>query len=112
MALVAGISGSVSLVGVAANLLVAPTIAAITVLGTAAAALGLLWPVGADLLLRFTGPPVWWLLVVARCAAALPAASIAVPAGFAGVVTVAVVVAVMSLAWHWVVSARHDTIGG
>ena len=72
--LVAGISGSVSLVAVVANLVVAPMIPPITVIGTAAAALCVLWPAGAELLIRFTGPEVWWLLTVAGRAADVPAA--------------------------------------
>ena len=110
--LVAGISGSVSLVGVVANLLVAPVIPPITVVGTAAAALCPLWPAGAELLIRFAGPPVWWLLTVAQHAADLPAASVPVPAGLAGVGTVAVAAAVIGTVWHWVVSPRRETISG
>ncbi len=103
--LVAGISGSVSLVGLVANLLVAPVIPAITVIGTAAAVLCPLWPAGAELLIRFTGPELWWLLLVARHAADVPAASIPVPSGVGGVVTVAsgvVLVAVVGpRLWRW-----------
>ncbi|MGE0779452.1 ComEC/Rec2 family competence protein [Mycolicibacterium sp.] len=109
--LVAGISGSVSLVAVAANLAAAPVIAPITVLGTAAAAVGIGWPAGAELLIRFTGPEVWWLLRVAHLSAGLPAASVPVPAGAAGVVTVAIGGLAVGAVWHWVVSPRHDTIG-
>lgn len=108
--LVAGVSGSVSLVAVAANLAVAPVIAPITVIGTAAAALSALWPAGAELLIRFTGPEVWWLLGVARWAADMPAASVPVPSGVAGVVAVAVAAVVIGAVWHWAVSARRDTI--
>lgn len=108
--LVAGISGSVSLVAVVANLAVAPVIPPITVIGTAAAALCALWPAGAELLIRFTGPEVWWLLSVARWAAEMPAASVPVPSGVAGVMTVAVTAVAVGAAWHWVVSARRGTI--
>jgi competence protein ComEC len=108
--LVAGVSGSVSLVAVIANLVVAPVIPPITVLGTAAAALSALWPAGAELLIRFTGPEVWWLLEVARRSAQLPAASVTVPSGVAGVLSVAVVAAVVALVWHWAVSGRRGTI--
>lgn len=86
--LVAGISGRLSLVAAAANLAVAPVIAPITVLGSAAAALCGLWPAGAQLLVRFTGPEVWWVLRVATWAAGLPAATVPVPAGVPGVVVV------------------------
>ena len=74
--LVAGISGTFSVVSVAANLAVAVVIPPITVVGTAAAALCPLWPAGAQLLIRFTGPELWWLLRVARWAAGVPGASV------------------------------------
>ena len=64
--LVAGISGTFSLVSVAANLAVAAVIPPITVVGTAAAARVAFWPPAAQLLIRFTGPELWWLLRVAR----------------------------------------------
>jgi competence protein ComEC len=87
--LVAGISGRVSLVAAGANLAVAPVIAPITVLGSAAAVLCMVWPVGAQLLIRFTGPELWWVLTVAKWAAGVPAATVPVPAGVPGVVVVA-----------------------
>ena len=99
--LVAGISGRVSLVAVGANLAVAPMIAPITVLGTAAAALCLLWPAGAQLLIRFTGPELWWVLHVAQSAARVPAATVPVPVGVAGVLTVAAAAAAVVLLWRW-----------
>ncbi len=86
--LIAAISGRFSVVSVLANLLVAPVIATITVLGTAAAALVVFWPPAADLLIRFTGPELWWLLRVAHAAARLPGAAVPVPSGWAGLVTV------------------------
>ncbi|PRC46301.1 competence protein, partial [Mycobacterium sp. ITM-2017-0098] len=95
--LVAGISGSVSVVAVIANLVVAPVIPPVTVIGTGAAALCTLWPAGAEMLIRFTGPELWWLLNVAHWAARMPAAAVAVPSGLAGVLAVgasALVVAV------------------
>jgi competence protein ComEC len=102
--LVAGISGTFSVVSVLANLAVAVVIPPITVVGTAAAALCPLWPAGADLLIRFTGLELWWLLAVARWAAGVPGASIAVPSGLLGVVAVAAagVTAVVSWRWRWV----------
>lgn len=99
--LVAAISGQLSLVAVFANLAVALIIPPITVLGTAAAALCPLWPAGADLLIRFTGPELWWLLQVAHTAAAFPGAAIAVPSGWAGVLTVGVSVVGAAVLWRW-----------
>ena len=67
-------------------------------IGTAAAALCPLWPAGAQLLIRFTGPRLWWLLRVARWAAGVPGSSVPVPSGLLGVVTVAAAgVAVVAL---------------
>ncbi len=86
--LVAGISGRVSLVAVGANLAVAPVIAPITVLGSAAAVLCVLWLAGAQLLIRFTGPELWWVLRVAQWSAGVPAATVPVPAGVPGVLVV------------------------
>ena len=101
--LVAAVSGRFSVIAVLANLAVALVIPPITVLGTAAAALVSLWPAGAGLLIRFTGPEVWWLLRVAERAAALPGAAVPVPAGWAGVLTVgaAAVAAVVLWRWRW-----------
>jgi competence protein ComEC len=102
--LVAGISGTFSVVSVAANLAVAAVIPPITVVGTAAAALCPLWPSGAELLIRFTGPELWWLLRVAHWSAGITGASIPVPSGLLGVVAVAAagVTAVVSWRWRWV----------
>jgi competence protein ComEC len=99
--LVAGISGSASLVSVLANVLVAPVIPPVTVIGTAAAALCPLWPAGAGLLIRFTGPQLWWLLTVAHRAAAIPAATVPVPSGWPGVGLVALVGIGLVVLWRW-----------
>jgi competence protein ComEC len=99
--LIAGISGRVSLVAAGANLAVAVLIAPITVLGSAAAALCLFWPVGAQLLIRFTGPELWWLLRIAHWAAGVPAASVPVPSGIAGVVVVGAAAVLVVVCWRW-----------
>jgi competence protein ComEC len=99
--LVAGISGTVSVVAMVANLTVAVVIPPITVIGTAAAALCRLWPSAAQLMIRFTGPELWWLLRVARWAAGVPGASIGVPSGLLGVICVAVASVAAVVAWRW-----------
>jgi competence protein ComEC len=110
--LVAAISGTFSVVAVLANLAAAIVVAPITVLGTAAAALAPAWPAGAEVLIRFTGPELWWLLTVAEWSAAVPGASLAVPAGLPGAVTVVAAGAVVFLTVRWWrrLSARRDTI--
>ncbi|GAC57215.1 putative competence protein ComEC [Gordonia hirsuta DSM 44140 = NBRC 16056] len=69
--LVIAVSGQLSLVAVPANLLAAPVIGVIALLGTGAAVIGALGPPGgpgalaAEWLIRATGPEMWWLLTVA-----------------------------------------------
>ncbi len=99
--LVAGISGRVSLVGAVANLAVAAVIAPITVLGSAAAVMCLLWPAGAQLLIRFTGPELWWVVRVAHWAAGTPGATVSVPAGLPGVVVVGATAVLVVALWRW-----------
>jgi competence protein ComEC len=99
--LIAGISGRVSVVSAAANLAVAALIAPITVLGSAAAALGLFWPAGAQLLIRFTGPELGWFLRIAHWAAYVPAASVPAPDGMTGVLTVGGAGLLTVLLWRW-----------
>ena len=41
-----------------------------------------------SLLIRFTGPELWWLLGVTRWAAGVPGATVPVPAGVAGVLVI------------------------
>ena len=113
--LVAAISGTFSVVAALANVAVAAVIAPITVIGSAAAALSVSWPAAAELLIRFTGPELWWLLNVARWAAAIPGASVPTPAGLPGALTVGVTGVAVIVLWRWRrrrLSARHDTIGG
>ncbi|HEX5142387.1 MAG TPA: ComEC/Rec2 family competence protein [Mycobacterium sp.] len=109
--LVAGISGQFSVVAVAANLVVAPAVAPITVLGTAAAALTVCWPAAAQLLIRFTGPQVWWLLSVARCAARVPGATLAVPSGALGVLILGLTVIAAAVATRWRLTRRLLLVG-
>lgn len=99
--LVAAISGRFSVVAAAANLLVAAVIAPITVLGTAAAALCPIWPAGARLLIRFTGPELWWVGGVAYRAAGVPGATVPVPDGTAGTLIVGGVTLLAVVAWRW-----------
>jgi competence protein ComEC len=99
--LVAGISGRLSLVAAVANLAVAAVIAPITVLGSAADVLCMAWPAGAQLLIRFTGPELWWVLRVAQWAAGIPAATVPVPAGAAGVLVVGGVAVLVVVLWRW-----------
>ncbi|MEV4496497.1 ComEC/Rec2 family competence protein [Micromonospora arborensis] len=96
---VAGISGTVSLVAVPANLLAVPAIAPATVLGVLAAAVSPIWPAGAEFVAWLASWPAWWLVVIARHGARLPGGTLPWPGGVPGalllaVLTVALLVAV------------------
>lgn len=99
--LVAAISGRFSVVAVLANLAAAVVVAPITVLGTAAAALAAIWPGAAALLIRFTGPEVWWVDGVAHWAATMPSATVPVPDGIPGLVIVGGVSVLVIVLWRW-----------
>ncbi|MCX5042760.1 ComEC/Rec2 family competence protein [Aldersonia sp. NBC_00410] len=84
--IVAAMSGTVSPVAIAANLLVSVSVLPITVLGALAAAGAAIWlPLGV-LVAHTAGPPLWWLLLVARLAARMPGATLPVPGGLVGAV--------------------------
>ncbi|MFY1636979.1 ComEC/Rec2 family competence protein [Solwaraspora sp. WMMB335] len=96
---VAGISGTISLVAVPANLLVVPAIAPATVLGVATALLSTVWPAGAELVAWLASWPVWWLVLVSRYGAQVPDGSLPWPAGAAGALSLAALsLAVLMLA--------------
>jgi competence protein ComEC len=95
--LVAGLSGTVSLVSLPANLLAGPAVPLATVLGLTAAVTGALVPPLADVLVWFAGWPTRWLVLVAERAAALPDAATGWPAGTQG----AVLLTVLLLAAGW-----------
>lgn len=78
MPIVAAMAGRVSVVAAAANVLVAPVTAPVTVLGLIAAALSLA-PGGLEApLLLVTEPLTWWVHTVATVGAGLPVATVAV----------------------------------
>ncbi|GGL14788.1 ComEC/Rec2 family competence protein [Mangrovihabitans endophyticus] len=81
---VAGISGSVSIVAIPANLLVVPAIAPATLLGVAAAVLSPVWPGCAEFCAWLAHWPTWWLVLVASSGARLPAGAVPWPAGAVG----------------------------
>jgi competence protein ComEC len=104
--LIAAISGQVSVVGIAANIAAAVVIPPITVVGTGAAVLAPMWRTGAGLMIRFTGPELWWLLHVAHLAGAVPGAALAVPRDTIGVVAVGVGTLAAILLWHRVANRQ------
>jgi competence protein ComEC len=74
--IVVAISGQISVVAIVANLAVTVAVAPITVLGTSAALVVPACPPVASLLVRFVGPALWWMVVVADELSDLPLATI------------------------------------
>ncbi|MGH3098850.1 MAG: ComEC/Rec2 family competence protein [Streptosporangiales bacterium] len=98
---IAMLAAQVNLVGVAANLAAAPAVAPVTVLGVLATVAQPLLPVVATALGWCAWLPAWWLVHVARVAAAVPGASIGWPGGVPGAVLLAVLTtALLFLAPH------------
>jgi len=98
--LVAAISGQVSLVAVLANLLVAPVVGPVTVLGMAGGLLGLLWPWAGRLVGTGAAWCVGWIVSVARHGADLPTAAVGWgtgPAATLVLVVLSLAVAVLGL---------------
>ncbi len=73
---IAAVSGQVSLVAVAANVLAAPAVGPATVLGLIAGLVALLNDQVAQLVGRLAGVPAWWIVTVARHGAGFAGASL------------------------------------
>ncbi|PZG00668.1 ComEC/Rec2 family competence protein [Micromonospora deserti] len=108
---VAGISGTVSLVAVPANLLAVPAIAPATVLGVVAAAVSPLWPSGAEFAAWLASWPAWWLVTVARYGARLPAGTLPWPDGVTGALLLAALTLALLVAVRRPVVRRLVAVG-
>ncbi|KQU70486.1 ComEC/Rec2 family competence protein [Phycicoccus sp. Root101] len=101
------LQGSVSVVGVLANLLAAPLVAPATVCGVAAALVAPLWPLGATGLCWLGALPAEGIAWIARTCATVPGGTMPWPDGAFGAVLLAVVtVAVISSGRWWAHAAR------
>jgi competence protein ComEC len=98
---VAGLSGTVSLVAVPANLLAVPAVAPATVLGVAAAAASPVWTPGAEFIAWLGSWPAWWLVTVARHGAEIPSGALPWPGGATGGLLLGVVFAAVLVAGRW-----------
>jgi competence protein ComEC len=99
--LIAGLSGTISPVAVVANLVATPAVAPATLVGVLAAVASAVSPALAALLAWLGGWPAWWLVLVARYGAQVPAAVLPWPAGTSG----ALLLAALTLAG--LVALRH-----
>lgn len=95
---VAGLSGSVSLVAVPANLLAVPAIAPATLLGITAAVLSPVWPAGAEFAAWLGHWPARWLVLVATYGARVPAGAVPWPGGVLGGLLLGVMTAALLIA--------------
>jgi competence protein ComEC len=86
---IAGVSGTVSLVAIPANLLAEPAVAPATILGVLAALVSALWPDGAAFLAWLASWPTRWLVGVAHTGARAPDAALAWPGGTGGALILA-----------------------
>jgi competence protein ComEC len=96
--LIAGLSGTISLVSLPANLLAAPAVGPATVLGLLATLLGAIAPQAADPCVWLAGWPTRWLVLVAERAAAVPDATGRWPAGTTGALLLALLLLVAGVA--------------
>ncbi|WP_199856577.1 ComEC/Rec2 family competence protein [Nocardia suismassiliense] len=104
--LMVALDGQLSLVAILANVLVAPVIAPITIIGALGAVLSCLWSPLAELVLHCAAPPMWWLLFVAERAADVPGASIGVPGGVFGGIAALIAVAAVVIALRFAAIRR------
>jgi competence protein ComEC len=81
---IAGLSGTISLVAVVANLAATPAVAPATILGVLAAAVSPVAPPAAEFLVWLASWPAWWLVLVSRYGAGVPAAVLPWPSGLTG----------------------------
>jgi competence protein ComEC len=95
---IAGISGTVSLVAVPANLIVVPAIAPATLLGIAAAVLSPVWAAGAGFAAWLGYWPAKWLVVVATYGARVPDGALPWPGGVLGALLLAVITVALLVA--------------
>ncbi len=109
---VAALSGEVSLVAVAANMLVAPAVAPATVLGLLGGLVGLVAPTSGALLGLAAGASGGWIVLVAHHLARLPTAS--VEWGAAPGSLLVLTLGCVAMAWWsgWVLGRRRRTALG
>lgn len=108
---VAVLSDEVSLVAVVANMVVAPAVAPATVLGLVGGLLDLAVPSAGGLLGTAAGWCGWWIVVVARRLALLPAASVGWAAEPASVALLTGLCLGLVPLLAWVLRRRWTTVG-
>ena len=95
------LQGSVSVIGVIANLLAAPMVAPATVSGVAAAVVAPIWPFGGTLLCWVGALPALGIAWTARTCATVPGGTMPWPDGAPGAVLLAAVTLLVVLSGRW-----------
>lgn len=106
------LQGSVSTVGVLANLLAAPLVAPATIAGVSAAVIAPLWPQAATVLCWIGGIPALGIAWVARSGAALPGGTMPWPDGALGAFLLAAltVLVLVTGPWWWHHARLHPVV--
>jgi len=108
---VAGLSGQVSLVGVLANLLVAPAVGPTTILGLLGGLVGLVLPLVGSWLGWLAALTASWIIAVARWSADLPVAAVGWGTSVAWLVLLTLVCAGLAVLLPAVLSRRAAGLG-
>lgn len=95
MPVIVTVSGSISVVGVLANILVAPVVAPALVLGVLCAVTGPWWPGAAAMLADASAPLLGWIAGVAHRLARWPTATVPWPETIPGAMTLAVLLVLL-----------------
>jgi competence protein ComEC len=101
---IAGLSGTVSLVAVPANLIAAPAVPLATLLGVTSAVVSPVWPTGAEFAAWLGHWPARWLVVVATYGARVPAGALPWLDGVGGALLLAAITVAL------LVAARRRTV--
>jgi competence protein ComEC len=101
---VALLSGQVSVVAVVANMLVAPVVAPVTILGLVGGLVALVWTAPAHLIGEAACALAWWIITVARHSAAMPGAAVEWGSGGSAVVALTLGCLLGSVLLHWVLA--------
>ncbi|XVX21569.1 ComEC/Rec2 family competence protein [Actinomycetota bacterium] len=106
------LQGSVSLVGVVANLLAAPLVAPATIVGVVTALVAVVWPAAAEAVAWLGALPTLGIARVARVCATVPGGTAPWPDGGWGALMLAALTLLVILTGRWVAhqAARHPVL--
>jgi competence protein ComEC len=98
---ITAISGTVSLVAIPANIVVAPVVAPALLLGLACLTAGLIWPPAGEFLARLDGPLLGWVTGTAHRLARWPGAAVPWSESVVGVLALILVIGAVLVAFRF-----------